>query len=154
MNRNFYLCIVKKTIFFSDFPNLNFRQHELVNWIHDFVNEKGAKIKRLDVNFIKEDQMLNLNKRHLKHDEHTDVLTFSYNDHLAIESEIFICFERACENAKKYSETTENEVLRLISHGLLHVFGMKDNSKSSRETMAKEEESCIRKFHVKQIRGE
>ena len=145
---------MKKTIFLNDFPNLNLRQLELTNWIYDCVYEKGGKIKRLDINFINEDKMLNLNKRHLKHDGRTDVLTFCYNNHLAIESEIFICFDRACENAKIYSETIENEVLRLISHGLLHVFGMKDNTKALRETMAKEEENCIRKFHVKQIRGE
>ena len=81
--------------------------------------------------------MLNLNQRHLKHDNHTDILTFSYKDQPIIESEIFISIERARENAKIYSETLENETLRLISHGLLHILGMKDSTKALKETMVK-----------------
>ena len=98
--------------------------------------------------------MLNLNREHLKHDNHTDILTFSYNDHLTIESEIFICFERACENAQKHSQTPDNEVLRLISHGLLHIFGMKDNTRRLRNAMANEEDKIIAKFHVKHTTSE
>ena len=89
-----------KTIFFNEYPSLNLRQSDLLDWIYECVHEKGAKIKRLDINFIPEHKMLDLNKKHLKHDTHTDILTFSYKDHLTIESEIFICFERALENAK------------------------------------------------------
>ena len=98
--------------------------------------------------------MLNLNQRHLKHDNHTDILTFSYKDQPIIESEIFISIERARENAKIYTETFENETLRLISHGLLHILGMKDSTKALRETMAKEEDVFMRKFHVKHARSE
>ncbi len=154
MNKNFYLCIVKKKVFLNDIPNLNLKRTDLLDWIHDRVSEKGAKIKRLDINFISEDKMLNLNRQFLKHDNHTDILTFCYNDHLNIESEIFICFDRASENAKKYSKHIENETLRLISHGLLHLFGMKDGTKQEKEAMAKEEDSFIRKFHVKHSRSE
>ena len=64
-------------------------------------------------------------------------LHFAYNDQSIIESEIFISFERARENAKNYSETVENEILRLISHGLLHIFGMRDSTKAMRKTMTK-----------------
>ena len=153
MNKNFYLYIVKKKVFLNDIPNLNLKSADLLDWIYDRVSEKGAKIKRLDINFISEDRMLNLNRKHLKHDNHTDILTFCYNDHLDIESEIFICFERACENAKIHSKSIDNETLRLISHGLLHVFGMKDGTKQEKEAMGKEEESFIIKFHVKHSRS-
>ena len=154
MNKNFYICIVKKILFFNDYPPLNLSQTDLLDWIYECVHEKGAKIKKLGINFISEQKMMNLNKKHLKHDNHTDILTFSYKDHLMIESEIFICFERALENAKTYSETIDNEILRLISHGLLHVLGMRDNTPSLRELMTKEEDNFIKKFHVKHTKGE
>ena len=121
MNKNFYLCIVRKKIFYNNIPSINLRQRDLSEWIHECAEGRGAKVKRLSINFIKEGEMLDLNRKHLNHDEHTDILTFCYNDQLIIESEIFISFERARENAKNYSETVENEVLRLISHGLLHI---------------------------------
>ena len=116
--------------------------------------EKGVVIKRLDINFITEDEMLKLNQKHLKHDNHTDILTFCYSDLPIIESEIFISFDRAKENAKTHSETIENETLRLISHGLLHNFGMKDSTKAMREAMVKEENDLMRKFHVKHTKSE
>tara|TARA_B100001057_G_scaffold433877_1_gene463072 strand:+ start:729 stop:1175 length:447 start_codon:yes stop_codon:yes gene_type:complete len=145
---------VKKIIFFNDYPFLSLKQADLLDWIHDCVHEKGSKIKRIDINFITEHKMLDLNKKHLKHDNHTDILTFSYNDHLTIESEIFICFERALENAKKWSVTTEDEILRLISHGLLHLLGMRDNTQKLKEMMTKEEDNFITKFHVKHSKVE
>ena len=154
MNKIFYLCTVKKTIFFNTPPSFKLNEQDLADWIYECVKEKDATIKRLHINFIKEDEMLNLNQRHLKHDNHTDILTFNYNDQLIIESEIFISFERACENAKIYSETVENEVLRLISHGLLHIFGMKDTTNALKEVMVKEEDVFMRKFHVKHARSE
>ena len=154
MHKNFYLCNVKKTVSFNDIPNLNLKEADLLDWIYEQVSEKGAKIKRLDINFISEDKMLNLNREHLKHDNHTDILTFSYNDHQTIESEIFICFERACENAQKHSQTPENEVLRLISHGLLHIFGMKDSTKALKASMTKQENIFMKKFHVKHATSE
>ena len=154
MIKNFYLCTVKKTIFFNNTPNINLRQQDLSDWIYECVKEKGVTIKRIDINFITEDEMLKLNQKHLKHDNHTDILTFCYNDHSKIESEIFISFDRAKENAKAYSETIENEVLRLMSHGLLHNFGMKDSTKAMREAMVKEENNLMRKFHVKHKKSE
>ena len=74
------------------------------------------------------------------------------NNKHTIESEIFISSERVpkCQN----SESIENETLRLISHGLLHIFGMKDNTKALKESMAKEENNLIRRFHVKHTRNE
>ena len=98
--------------------------------------------------------MLDLNRKHLNHDEHTDILTFCYKDQLIIESEIFISFERARENAKNYSETVENEILRLISHGLLHIFGLRDSTKAMKAAMTKQENNFMKKFHVKHSTSE
>ena len=154
MNKNFYLCIVRKKIFYNNIPSINLRQRDLSEWIHECVEGRGAKVKRLSINFIKEGEMLDLNRKHLNHDEHTDILTFSYKDQLIIESEIFISFERARENAKNYSETVENEILRLISHGLLHIFGMRDSTKAMKAEMTKQENSFMKKFHVKHTTSE
>ncbi len=154
MNKNFYLYTVRKKIFFYNTPSINLRQRDISEWIHKCVKGRGAKVKRLTINFIKEEEMLDLNRKHLNHDEHTDILTFSYRDKLIIESEIFISLKRARENAKNYSETVENEILRLISHGLLHIFGMKDNTKAMKAEMTKQENIFMKKFHVKHTTSE
>ena len=76
MPKNFYLCIVKKTISFNNTPAVNLTQQALSAWVYECVEERGGKIKRLVINFITEDEMLNLNQKYLKHDTHTDILTF------------------------------------------------------------------------------
>ena len=154
MANNFYLCIVKKIISFNNVPNVNLRQQDLSDWVYECVGERGLKIKRLVINFLTEDEMLKLNQKHLNHDNHTDIITFCYNEQSRIESEIFISTDRARENAKDYSETIENEILRLISHGLLHNFGMRDSTKMLKDKMKKEENSLMRKFHVKHTNSE
>ena len=150
MNRIFYLCTVKKTIFFNTPPSLKLNEQDLADWIYECVKDKDATIKRLNINFIKEYEMLKLNQRHLKHDNHTDILTFSYNDQPIIESEIFISIERVRENAKIYSETIENETLRVVIHGVLHCMGYNDKTSEQAKIMRNKEEEFISLFHVKQ----
>ena len=72
MNRIFYLCTVKKTIFFNNLPSFKLNEQDLADWIYECVKEKDATIKRLDINFIKEDE---ISKADLK-----KVVNKSYNN--------------------------------------------------------------------------
>ena len=76
MNKNFYLCIVRKKIFYNNIPSINLRQRDLSEWIHECVEGRGAKVKRLSINFIKEGEMLDLNRKHLNHDNTQTSLHF------------------------------------------------------------------------------
>jgi rRNA maturation RNase YbeY len=93
--------------------------------------------------------MLNINKDFLNHDSHTDVITFNYSLDNKIEGEIFISEFMLIQNAKKLFQSADNELLRLISHGLLHLLGYKDNDKAKKKEMSKEEDFFIKLFHVK-----
>ena len=84
------------------------------------------------------------------HDTHTDIITFSYASTSTIEAEIFISTDRMCENASLHGETTENEMIRLLSHGFLHTIGFKDSNSEEKSQMTTEENRCINMFHVKQ----
>ena len=64
-------------------------------------------------------------------------------------SEIFICVETAEDNAKKYSQTIDSELIRLISHGFLHSIGFLDKTPDEKKNMIQEEENMINMFHVK-----
>ena len=129
--------------------DLPFPTNSLKEWVISCLKNKGVILGKIFINIIDKDQMLNINKDFLNHDSHTDVITFNYSLDNKIEGEIFISEFMLLQNAKKLFQSTGNELLRLISHGLLHLLGYKDNDKAKKKEMSKEEEFFIKLFHVK-----
>ena len=129
--------------------DLPFPINYLKEWVVSCLNNKGVILGKIFINIIDKDQMLNINKDFLNHDSHTDVITFNYSLDNKIEGEIFISEFMLLQNAEKLFQSTDNELLRLISHGLLHLLGYKDNDKAKKKEMSKEEDFFIKLFHVK-----
>ena len=102
-------------------------------------NKKTAKV---NVIFLDIDEIKSLNKQYLNHNYPTDVLAFSFEDN-EIDGEIYICAQIAKSQAKEYSVSTENEIMRLAAHGALHLIGYKDDTESSRNVMNKLETTYI-----------
>ena len=137
-------------IYFNNIPNDYYSDTVLANWLETLAASYGVKINNLHYNFVCESILLQMNQDYLKHDTHTDIITFSYVAPPAVEAEIFISIDRMRENAILHHETIENEMLRLLSHGFLHSVGYKDASKEEKSLMTAEENRCIKMFHVKQ----
>ena len=111
---------------------------------------EGYRIERMLYNFVAEAKMTQLNKVFLDHDTNTDIITFDYTKNKIISAEVFISKKMLSENALKNEQTLENEVVRLISHAVLHCVGYKDKTKQEKERMRKKENAYINTFHVKQ----
>lgn len=129
--------------------------------INQMLDKIHKNFKRIDINFITDEQMLKLNNEFLNHNTFTDILTFSYNEVEPYSSEIYISFERAYENSIEFNEKFENEILRLISHGLLHSIGYKDKTDSQKNRMRKAEKDLlksvnkvkfIKKFEIEKVK--
>jgi rRNA maturation RNase YbeY len=119
--------------------------------IHSFVGSirrhLQIEIEALTVNFISENDLLEINKKYLNHDFYTDIITFNYSgDTKLIDGEIFISYENASENAKKYKVKFLEEIGRLIIHGILHLTGLNDKSKSEKILMRKKENELLNMF--------
>lgn len=126
------------------------RESALTATILNFVMKRGSDIVHLSFNFVSGDSLLELNKRHLAHEYETDILTFDYGTPIKIEAEVFISTKAIQEAANRFSETTENESIRLISHGLYHCLGYTDNTQEEKAQMRILENEFIATFHVKQ----
>ena len=109
----------------------------------DFATEEGFKIDRLEYNFVDSEKMSSLNKDFLNHDTDTDIITFDYSESKTIIAEVFISSEMMIKNASENMQSIENESFRLLSHGLLHCMGYKDNTLEEKEIMRKKEEEFI-----------
>ena len=134
--------------FHKDFVSLD--DNQLSDWLLKIANKEGFTIQKLHYNFVDASRLYRLNKKYLKHNSDTDILTFDYSVDNEISAEAFISYDALEQNAKKNKQSIERETLRLISHGLLHCFGHNDKSPEEKSFMRLKEEECITMFHVKQ----
>ncbi len=134
---------------FIDSPSYSPKENVLTEWLQSCAHHYNVQIEQLQYSFVSEDHLLLLNKTYLDHDTHTDIVTFSYAQLPFVEAEIYISSSRLEDNAAKFSETTENELLRLLSHGFLHSIDYLDSTAEEKRLMREQEDLCIQLFHVK-----
>lgn len=129
---------------------LIFPETDLAHWLKTIAAEEGHTVDELEYNFVEADTLLNLNKEYLNHDTDTDIITFDYTQNKSIKAEVYISYEALKNNAKTHGQTIESELLRLLSHALLHCIGYNDKTIDEKDIMREKEEDCINLFHVKQ----
>ena len=98
------------------------------------------RIGKITYYFVSDEELLEINKAHLNHDYYTDIITFDYSTQRKLEGEIYVSIDRVKENGKNFSE----ELIRVISHGVLHMLGYKDKSEEEVKTMRGKEEEWIK----------
>jgi rRNA maturation RNase YbeY len=92
-----------------------------------------------------------VNKDHLNHDFYTDIITFDYCEGNTISGDLFISTERVAANATEFGVEFEEELARVVFHGLLHLSGYNDKSEEDKAIMRSKENHYLNKlFHVKQ----
>lgn len=126
--------------------------------VHSLVSSLKSELKLgisfLSISIIASSELRQLNKKHLKHDYKTDVITFNYsNVKNNIDGEILISFEDAMLNSKKYKVKYGEEILRLIVHGILHLAGYEDNNKKNKAKMKSMENKLINKYNFTLLAG-
>lgn len=109
--------------------------------------ELNFSIESLELNFVGSETILDINKVHLNHHSTTDIITFNYSQESnSFDAEIFISVPDAYENSKKYGVTIDNELGRLIIHGILHLLGFDDTVTSKKRKMKKRENELVEKY--------
>jgi probable rRNA maturation factor len=118
----------------------------LKHWLTAIALSEKKKIKNLAYNFCSDEELLQINQGFLKHNTYTDIITFDYREKDFIIGEIYISIERVAENAEKQKVLFEEELLRVIAHGLLHLCGYKDKKPEHQKKMRRAENRAIKLF--------
>ena len=118
-------------------------EEKIQNWISACIETYGFKEGELNYIFCDDAYLLKLNVEFLEHDTLTDILSFDYTMGKLISGDIFISVERVIENAEIFSQTFDNELNRVMIHGILHYMGFKDKNETDKKIMRAEEDKCL-----------
>ena len=114
--------------------------------IKDIASEYGKKAGDIAYIFCSDDKILEVNKQYLNHDYYTDIITFDYSEGSIISGDIFISLDTVHSNADEFKVSFEQELKRILIHGVLHLCGQDDKTPKLRLQMTEKENAALQKF--------
>lgn len=123
------------------FPKI--RRRETTAWIKEVALVHGYKVGEIGYLFCDDAKILEVNNEFLGHDYYTDIITFDYDEGDTINGDIVISLDTVKSNAEKYKKDYDEELHRVIIHGILHLCGINDKGPGEREIMEKEENKAL-----------
>jgi len=115
-------------------------------WLKDIIVSEGKKLGEINYIFCDDDYLLKVNQDYLQHDYYTDIITFDYVKGKTISGEIFVSLQRISDNASTLSKKYEEELRRVLAHGILHLCGYKDKTEEEEQLMRNKEDFYIAKY--------
>ena len=132
-----------------DFEIQNEEEYSL--WISSVILSEEKLEGEINYIFVDDDYLLDLNQKHLNHDTLTDVISFDYSLGNEIHGDIYISIDRVRDNALDFNVTFEEELKRVMIHGILHYCGYKDKTEADEQLIRSKEDEKIKMFHVKHL---
>ena len=130
----------------TDFELENEAQYE--EWISRIIESEGFDEGEINYIFCDDEYLHKINVEYLDHDTLTDIISFDYTVGNVLQGDIFVSVERVQDNAKDFNVSFEEELKRVLSHGVLHYCGYKDKSPEDETLMRSKEEEKMQMFHV------
>ena len=127
---------------FETLFNLN-NTSTISDWIHKVISNEGFETGEINFIFCDDDYLLNLNLAFLDHDTLTDIISFDYTMGNLISGDVYISIPRVMENASIFNTSFQNELHRVIIHGILHYCGYKDKSEDEKLIMRSKEDEYL-----------
>lgn len=130
--------------------NINFNlsnKRKVKTWIKNVVTKYGFKIGDVTILFTDDEYIKELNIKYLNHQYFTDILTFDYSSGLVLNGDIVISIDTVRSNSILYSTSIDDELLRVIIHGFLHLLGFNDKSSEESRKMRELEDGALNIFY-------
>jgi probable rRNA maturation factor len=125
-------------------------EEQISSWISSVILSENKKEGEINYIFCEDEYLLKINLEHLNHDTLTDIISFDYSIGNELHGDIFISVERVKDNASDFNVSFEEELRRVMVHGVLHYCGFKDKTPDDAVLMRSKEEEKLSLFHVEQ----
>lgn len=119
------------------------RKRENTAWVKAVAATYGKKVGEIAYIFVDDEKILEVNRQYLQHDYYTDIITFDYTEGDIISGDLFISLDTVRTNAEQVGATYEQELRRVIIHGILHLCGINDKGPGEREIMEAAEDRAL-----------
>ena len=119
------------------------------DWISNVISSEMRSEGEINYIFCDDDYLVEINQHYLDHDTLTDIISFDYSIGKELHGDVYISIERVRENAVDFKVPFEEELKRVLIHGVLHYCGYKDKSEEDEKLMRQKEEEKMKMFHVK-----
>lgn len=118
-------------------------KRKTTEWIKEVVSKFEKKTGDISYIFCSDEYILEINRHYLQHDYYTDIITFDYTNGTIISGDIFISIDTVTTNAEKFRVSFEEELYRVIIHGILHLCGVNDKTDEQQTEMTKQENEAL-----------
>lgn len=122
------------------------KKREVTKWIRNVAASYGKKVGEIGYLFCDDEKILEVNREYLQHDYYTDIITFDYDEGNTINGDLVISLDTVRTNAEQFGKAYEEELLRVIIHGILHLCGINDKGPGEREIMEAAENKALEMF--------
>lgn len=119
------------------------KKRETTAWIKAVAKSYGRRVGEVGYMFVNDDKILEVNREYLGHDYYTDVITFDYDEDDVVSGDVVISLDTVASNAQLFNKTYEEELYRVIIHGILHLCGINDKGPGEREQMEAAENKAL-----------
>ena len=127
----------------ENIPMPKIRRRDTSAWIKRVAADYGRTVGEVGYLFCDDEKILEVNREYLGHDYYTDIITFDYDEGTEINGDIVISLDTVRSNAEKYGKTYDEELRRVIIHGILHLCGINDKGPGEREQMEAAEDKAL-----------
>ena len=117
------------------------------NWIKQVISIEEKRVGDISFIFCSDEYLLDVNRKYLNHDYFTDIITFDDVEGNLINGDIFISVDRVKENSIEFETSFDNEIHRILIHGVLHLLGYKDKAKKDKIVMTEKEDFYLKLFY-------
>ncbi|MBP7965558.1 MAG: rRNA maturation RNase YbeY [Paludibacteraceae bacterium] len=118
-------------------------KRKITNWIKSVASNYDKTIGEIAYIFCDDSKILEINKTYLQHDYYTDIITFDYCEGDVLNGDIFISLDTVSSNAKEFDVAFDEELHRILIHGILHLCGQTDKTPESRLEMTRKEDEAL-----------
>lgn len=132
----------------SDIPCRVKRRLAVKSWLKQIIESHKKSVGEISIVMCSDKLLLETNQKYLNHDYYTDIITFDYTEGGQINGDLMISYERVKENASKENVAIQEELRRVMAHGVLHLLGFKDKSEREAAEMRAQEDAALDLFHV------
>lgn len=120
------------------------KKRETTNWIKSVVATYNKTVGDIGYIFCSDEKILEINNQYLQHDYYTDIITFDYSEENVVSGDLFISLDTVKSNSVEFTTDYEQELRRVIIHGVLHLCGINDKSPQERTIMTESENKALK----------